>query len=88
MPPGKPIFELTAHAARAVAERDIALEWIARVLEHPQRTEPDRQDPALRHALATIPEHGGRVLRVVYNGTVNPWRVVTAYFDRKERSGA
>jgi hypothetical protein len=44
--------------------------------------------PELRHALAHIPEYGGRVLRVVYNRTTIPWRIVTAYFDRKERSGS
>lgn len=80
-------YGLTAHAERVIAEREIPLEWIARVLERPDRTETDKVDPALRHALASIPEHGGRVLRVVYNSTVTPWRVVTVYFDLKERSG-
>jgi hypothetical protein len=47
-----------------------------------------RYMPELRHALAHIPEYGGRVLRVVYNRTTIPWRIVTAYFDRKERSGS
>jgi hypothetical protein len=40
---------------------------------------------ALTHALAKIPECGDRVLRVVYNAYVDPLRVVTAYFDRRER---
>jgi hypothetical protein len=31
-------------------------------------------------------EHGGRVLRVVYNGSVKPVRVVTAFFDRTQRN--
>jgi len=39
----------------------------------------------LRHALARIAERGDRVLRVVYNASVNPPRVVTAYFDRRQR---
>jgi hypothetical protein len=30
-----------------------------------------------------IPERGDLVLRVVYNETVLPWSVVTAFFDRK-----
>ncbi len=58
---------------------------MARVLERPFRVEPDPVDPELRHALAPIPEHGGRVLRVVYNPTASPWRVVTVYFDRRLR---
>jgi hypothetical protein len=81
-------YELTAHAARVLKEREIPVEWVARVLERPERTEDDKVDPALRHALARVPEYGGRVLRVVYNGTTTPWRIVTAYFDRKERSGS
>ena len=31
---------------------------------------------------ARIPEHGNRVLRVVYNERTVPWRIVTAFFDR------
>jgi hypothetical protein len=68
-------YRLTAHAASVIAERQIPQEWV----------EADRYDPTLRHALAAIPENDGRVLRVVYNDTVRPWQVVTAYFDRKER---
>ena len=86
--PGNVPYELTAHAARVLKEREIPVEWAVRVLERPERTEADKADPALRHALARVPEYGGRVLRVVYNGTTTPWRIVTVYFDRKERSGS
>jgi len=78
-------YKLTAHAASVLIERQIPQEWVARVLAQPMRLETDRYDPSLRHALASIPENDGRVLRVVYNDTVRPWQVVTAYFDRKER---
>jgi hypothetical protein len=37
--------------------------------------------PKLTHALGRVSEHGGRVLRVVYNGLAKPRRVVTVYFD-------
>jgi hypothetical protein len=57
--------ELTAHAAAVLAERGIPREWIARVVAAPVVTAPDRADPALHHALARIPEHGNRELRVV-----------------------
>lgn len=80
-----PIYELTAHAATVIAEREIEAEWIERVLERPERTEPDRADPSLLHALGRIKERGQRTLRVVYNPSVDPRRVVTAYFDRRER---
>jgi hypothetical protein len=79
-------FDLTAHARQVIAERRIALAWVARVVSSPERTEPDSVDAELHHALGSIPEHGGRVLRVVYNRTTSPWRIVTAYFDRRERS--
>jgi len=78
-------FTLTEHAATAIAERGIDLVWVARVLARPERTEPHRSDPSLRHALGRIAERDGRVLRVVYNWTVVPWRVVTVYFDRTQR---
>jgi hypothetical protein len=85
MVPGDLSYRLTTHAASVIAERQIPQEWVARVLGQPMRLEADRYDPTLRHALAAIPENDGRVLRVVYNDTVRPWQVVTAYFDRKER---
>ncbi len=78
-------FVLTAHARKAIEEREIPLTWILRVLTDPDRREADAADPSLKHALGSIEEHAGRVLRVVYNDSVDPRRVVTAYFDRRER---
>lgn len=69
-------YILSAHAARVLAE------WVARVLAQPLWTESDRADPTVRHALARIPERGDRVLRVAYNASSEPWRIVTVYFDR------
>ena len=42
-----------------------------------------RMTRSLIHHLAVVPEHGNRVLRVVFNHLVTPVRVVTVYFDRK-----
>lgn len=75
--------EFSQHARDAAAERGIPTEWIERVLDNPERTEPDTDDPELTHRLTRIPEHGNRVLRVVVNEQADPLRVVTAYFDRK-----
>lgn len=80
-----PGFELTAHAAAVIAERDIAIAWVARVLARPSRTEKDREDTSLTHALAPISERDDRILRVVYNASVEPPRIVTSYFDRRQR---
>lgn len=74
-------YTLTDHADKRLRRRKIAAEWIAATLDHPARTENDRDDPELAHALLPIPERGFRVLRVVYNETVAPVRIVTAYFD-------
>ena len=82
---GKIDYILSAHAITVLAEREILEMWVARVLTNPERTELDAADPLLRHALGRIPERGDRVLRVVYNETIHPWRVVTAYFDRAMR---
>lgn len=74
-------YVLTEHAQKRLLKRKIRLEWIVAALERPARTENDPEDPELAHALRPIPERGFRVLRVVYSETVEPLRVVTAYFD-------
>ena len=81
----RPTYELTAHAKAVIEARGISLEWLERVLANPEQTEADVADPELRHAIGRIAEHGDRHLRVVYNGLVTPWRVITAYFDRALR---
>lgn len=78
-------YELSAHARTVLAERSIPEEWLARVLQQPDRREQDREDPEVTHALGSIPEHGGRVLQVVYNASAKPVRVVTVFFDRTQR---
>ena len=64
-------------------ERNIKEKWVAQILCKPSISEPDGNDPELRHALGRIPECGDRALRVVYNETMKPWLIVTAFFDRK-----
>jgi len=76
---------LTKHAAHMCRERRIATEWIGRALRQPLWTEPDRRDRRLRHALLPIVERGDRILRVVYDPSAKPWRVVTVFFDRQAR---
>jgi len=78
-------YELSDHARDVIVEREIETTWVVRVLRQPERREPDRNDAALVHALARIPERDHRVLRVVYNPSVTPPRIVTVYFDRGQR---
>ena len=79
-------YVLSAHAETVLAERSIKLEWLERVLSKPAKVEPDKEDAELTHALGRIREHGNRMLRVVYNDSVKPARIVTVYFDRTLRN--
>lgn len=74
-------YLLTDHAKKRIAKRRICLNWIEEALAYPARIESDRDDAALVHVLRPIAECGFRVLRVIYNETVNPVAIVTAYFD-------
>ncbi len=85
MAEGEAAFTLSEHARHVIVERGIRLDWVGLALSDPASTEPDRDDPDLRHALRRIDEFGGRVLRVVYNPGQSPPRVVTAFFDRAMR---
>jgi hypothetical protein len=74
-------FFLTDHARKRCIKRKILEEWIRATIDHPAKTDNDEDDPSLVHALRAIPEKGFRVLRVIYNETVTPVRIVTVYFD-------
>jgi len=75
-------YELTQHARDALQERQIAVEWMERVIAKPALVQPSPRDPTVESRLAEIPEHDDRVLRVVINKAVVPERVVSVYFDR------
>jgi hypothetical protein len=74
---------LTEHARKRCARRGIDPKWIADALKHAVQTENDSDDASLAHALWPVPERGFRMLRVIYNETVDPVAVVTAYFDNE-----
>ena len=76
-------FELTKHAKKALAEREISLEWVERTFAMPELTQPDPNDVLVERRYRRIPEFGGRVLRVAVNTAVEPNRVVSVFFDRK-----
>jgi hypothetical protein len=79
-------YKLSRHAQGVLEERELPVARLERVLNAPQRIEPDPDDAELEHCLGRIAEHGNRVLRVVVNKTVRPARVVTLYFDRTMRN--
>jgi len=80
-----PVYRLTSHAEAAALKRKIDPAWIERALAEPDWTEPDPAKPDVMHAFLRIAERNHRVLRVVYNPSVHPVRVITVYFDRRLR---
>lgn len=73
-------FQLSGHAGDMLSEREIPEEWLWRTLASPDRQEVGGDGTV--HYINSIPEHGGRFLRVVVNPTATPERVVTLFFDR------
>lgn len=66
-------------------ERGIAREWVLRAVSEPAGTE--RKDDGTTHYLKPIPEHDGRVLRVVTDAEKQPPQVITVFFDRRAKGG-
>jgi hypothetical protein len=79
-------YTLTDHARKRCVRRGIKESWIREALENPITIEQDINDSDLIHALWPVPELGFRILRVIYNDTVNPVAVVTAFFDSKAKA--
>lgn len=78
-------YELSNHAAKRMQERKIEERWVEMTLAEPDRDEQDPIDSQARHALKRIAEKDNRVLRVVYNDTTSPKRIISVYFDRGMR---
>ena len=76
-------YVLASHARVALMERAIPIEWMERTMDAPELRLPDPDDATVERRYRRIPEHGGRVLRVAVNTTVEPERVVSVFFDRK-----
>jgi hypothetical protein len=78
-------YTLTEHAKKMLTERENPLEWLERVLNEPVLRKPDPDDASLERRYRPISEFDGRVLRVVVNATMEPVRMVSAFFDRSMR---
>ena len=74
-------FEASEHARQMLEERQIPDEWMWRTVTCPERIETAADGNT--HFIKSIPEHGGRLLRVVVNQSVSPYRIVTLFFDRR-----
>ena len=78
----EPRITFSLHAIDVLEQREIMIEWVARVVAEPVLLLPDSVDSRLMQAFGLVPERQGRVLRVVYNPEVDSVQVVTAFFDR------
>ncbi|NCO66111.1 MAG: hypothetical protein COW32_00485 [Candidatus Aquicultor secundus] len=64
-------------------ERSIKETWVKSTLEHPERVE--HRDDGTVHFIKAINKCGGKYLRVIVNPNVQPQRIVTVFFDRRQR---
>ncbi len=64
-------------------ERGIAREWVLQAIDGPARV--DRDDDGSVHYFRPVPEYENRVLRVVVWPESRPARVVTVFFDRRQK---
>ena len=78
-------LRFTVHAREAMAERLIAVEWVERAVDAPDLRTDDPNDPDIERFFRRVAERGGRALRVAVNTHVEPWRVVSVFFDRDIR---
>jgi len=73
------------HARDALLERKLQAAWIEQAAREPEWREADPDDPEVERRYLTIPERGGRVLRVACVENDREIRIVTAFLDRKAR---
>ena len=78
-------LSFTRHARQVMAERDISQDWVEAVLDAPGFQAADPNDSSMIRFYGRVPERDNRVLRVVVNITIDPWRVVSVFFDRRMR---
>ena len=65
-------------------ERNISEEWVWRTIRDPDREKIEEDNNV--HYFKGIAEYKKRILHVVLNPHVSPHKVVTIFFDRRERN--
>ncbi len=76
-------YYLSKHAHNVLKERNIPESWVWRTINNHDKIINDSDGTV--HYLKSIKEREGRILRVVTNPLVLPIKVVTVFFDRRER---
>jgi len=84
MPDLKPL-RFTRHAQDAIVEREMDQSWIEKTVRGPEWSHPDPRRPDVERRFRTIPEFGGRPLRVACIETADEIRILTVFFDRDAR---
>ncbi|NUM77507.1 DUF4258 domain-containing protein [candidate division KSB1 bacterium] len=74
--------DFSKHAKHMLLRRRIPEEWVWRAINTPDKK--NRGDDDNMHYTKTIREKSGQVLHVVINPNVQPNRIVTLFFDRRE----
>jgi hypothetical protein len=82
--PTKPLT-FTKHARDAILERKLELGWIEKTVGEPEWSHPDPGRPGVERRFRSIPEFGGRILRVACLENTNEVRILTVFFDRDAR---
>ncbi|MDR3471624.1 MAG: DUF4258 domain-containing protein [Devosia sp.] len=78
-------LRFTQHARDAMAERELPVRWVEAAVRHPDWQEADPHDTSVVRRFRTIPERGGRVLRVALVETDTEIRILSAFLDRRAR---
>ena len=73
---------LSHHARLRMQQHLIVQAWVETTIEQPGHVEPCPRDPVLMRAWRRIPQHGNRVLRVVYRPSGADAVVISVFFDR------
>ena len=76
----------STHALDAMEERRILKEWIERLLDDPAWVQQEHGYLGRFRAFGRVPEHGDRMLRVVYDEIREGICIVTVFFDRAHRN--
>ena len=73
------------HARQVMEERGIPPEWVSEPSPRLSDAHATPFDETVERFFLRVPERGSRVLRVAVNTDSDPWRVVSAFFDRSMR---
>ena len=76
-------FKLSEHAKKRCLKRKIKIEWITLALNHFVKSYNDSENDSLVHVLYPVAEKRNKVIHVIYNETVEPVNIVTAFFENE-----